>query len=93
MESMFNKNENELFQNVNDPFDENENYSYEIDKNVYIASAFINLGKLGPVSSFIKVKSNEFVAIKKLSNVYENPTKGKNVYCFLKSAIFLPPIS
>lgn len=79
MENMFNKNENELFQNVNDPFDENEKYSYEIDKNIYIASAFINLGKLGPVSSFIKVKSNEFVAIKKLSNVFENPSKGKNV--------------
>lgn len=79
MENLYNNEENELYQKINDPFDENEIYLYEIDKNIYIASAFINLGKLGPVSSFIKVKSNEFVAIKKLSNVYENPNKGKNV--------------
>ena len=79
MENMCNNKENRFFQEVNDPFDENEKYSYEIDKNIYNASAFINLGKLGPISSFIKVKTNEFVAIKKLSNVYENPTKGKNV--------------
>ena len=83
MENMENMNnnrkENEISQKVTDPFDADEYYLYEIDKNIYIASAFINLGKLGPVSSFIKVKTNEFVAIKKLSNVYENPNKGKNV--------------
>lgn len=80
MENMNNNNtENEKYQKINDTFDSDIIYLYEIDKNKFIASAFINLGKSGPVSSFINVKSNQFVAIKKLSNVYENPNKGKNI--------------
>ena len=79
MEVNNNKTENEIYQKIKDAFDADEIYLYDIDKSKYIASAFINLGKLGPVSSFINVNTNEFVAIKKLSNVYENPNKGKNV--------------
>ena len=73
------KKENDKIQIVCDPYEENVEYSYEINKNNYLANAFIVNGRFGPVSSFYKVKTDKLVAIKKISNAYENPTKGKNV--------------
>lgn len=76
---MENEKENNQNQIMFDPYEENVEYSYEINKNKYLANAFISNGRLGPISSFHKVKSAQLVAIKKISNVYENPPKGKNV--------------
>ena len=73
------KKETDKIQIVCDPYEENVEYSYEINKNNYLANAFIVNGRFGPVSSFYKVKTDKLVAIKKISNAYENPTKGKNV--------------
>lgn len=76
---MENKKENDQIQKMSDPYEENVEYSYEINKKKYLANAFISNGRLGPLSSFYKVNSNKLVAIKKMSNVYENPSIGKNV--------------
>lgn len=79
MEISNNIRENEELQKICDPSEESEEYIYEISKTFYLANAFINLGKLGPVSSFHQLNSGKFVSIKKISNAYENPAKAKNV--------------
>ena len=85
------KTNNEIDENqiVYDPYEENVKYIYEIDKKKYLSNAFIANGKLGPVSSFYKVekdisktdilKAEKLVSIKKISNAYETPSRGKNV--------------
>ena len=79
MENSNNIRENEELQKICDPSEESEEYIYEIDKTLYLGNAFINLGKLGPISSFHQLNSGKLVSIKKISNAYENPAKAKNV--------------
>ena len=78
MENHQNKKNSDTVQKVFDPYEENNLY-YEINKNKYIANAFIDKGKLGPVASFHIYKTQDLVTIKKISNAYENPLKVKNV--------------
>ena len=61
------------------PYEENVEYIFEIDKKTYLTNAFIIKGRLGPISSFYKVKTDKLILIKKISNAYETPSKGKNV--------------
>ena len=76
---MENEEQNNQCQIIYDYDLENVIYSYEITKTKYIASSLISNGRLGPISSFQEINSDQFVAIKKISNVYDNPTIGKNV--------------
>ena len=80
-------NENDVIQIIFDPYEDDVQYIYEIDKKKFVANAFIINGRLGPVSSFYKVetdnlknlKAEKLITIKKISNAYETPLKGKNV--------------
>ena len=74
---------------IYNPFENNSEYYYEINKNKYIANSFISLGVYGPISSFYKANTNELVTIKKISNFYENPSKGKNILKQLSILSFL----
>ena len=76
---MENEEQNEQCQTILDPDLENVEYTYEISKKDYFADSLISKGRLGPMSLFKKAKSDQYVAIKKISNVYENPSIGKNV--------------
>ena len=75
---MENEEQNEQCQIILDPELENVEYTYEISKKDYFADSLISKGRLGPMSLFKKAKSDQYVAIKKISNVYENPSIGKN---------------
>ena len=79
MENKSKEEENEKIQVIYDPLEENIEYYYDINKNKYIINAFIGLGTFGPISSFYKANINELVTIKKISNAYETPSKGKNI--------------
>ena len=76
---MENFQKDQQIQKIIDPYEEGVEYIYEINKKEYLASAFINKGKFGPVASFQKSKTEQYVAIKKISNAYESPPKGKSV--------------
>ena len=76
---MENEEQNEQCQIILDPDLENVEYTYEISKKDYFADSLISKGRLGPMSLFKKAKSDQYVAIKKISNAYENPSIGKNV--------------
>ena len=89
MDDLQSNNENDNNQFVYHPYEENVKYSYEIPKKNYLINAFIADGRLGPLSSFYIVetdnlktdilKAEKLVTIKKISNAYETPSKGKNV--------------
>ena len=79
MEKINKENKGQQIQKVIDPYEEGVEYIFEIDEKEYFANAFINKGKFGPVASFQKCKTDKYVSIKKISNAYENPPKGKNV--------------
>ena len=76
-------------QKVYNPFEKNSEYIYDINKSKYIANSFISLGVYGPISSFYKANTKELVTIKKISNFYENPSKGKYILKQLSILSFL----
>ena len=76
---MENQRKDENIQIIFDPDQENVEYKYEIPNTKYLANALMDKGKFGPISSFHKINSDQLVAIKKISNAYESPSKGKKV--------------